>query len=154
MGRKRKKWKKRKKWATIELTGWNVEEYTEALSIGRAELLEAFRWDQLSPSCSSVFNRSATSSSLSLIPITISIKSTVTSLCLPIYVFIFVVHYDLSLCVCRLFRMQRSLLRPLLTRRGFSTRSSEKIVASVLFERLPVVIPKIDPVVYAFQEFS
>lgn len=43
--------------------------------------------------------------------------------------------------------------------RGFSTSTSkrggdEKIVASVLFERLPVVIPKIDPVVYAFQEFS
>ncbi|XP_061349828.1 uncharacterized protein LOC133295061 isoform X2 [Gastrolobium bilobum] len=50
--------------------------------------------------------------------------------------------------------MKMSLIRPLLlTRRGFST-SSEKIVASVLFERLPVVIPKIDPVVYAFQEFS
>lgn len=49
--------------------------------------------------------------------------------------------------------MQRSLVRPFLTRRGFST-SSEKIVASVLFERLPVVVPKIDPVVYAFQEFS
>ncbi|KAG5251753.1 39S ribosomal protein [Salix suchowensis] len=31
---------------------------------------------------------------------------------------------------------------------------SVKIVASVLFERLPVVIPKIDPVVYAFTEFS
>lgn len=27
-------------------------------------------------------------------------------------------------------------------------------MASVLFERLPVVVPKIDPVVYAFQEFS
>ncbi|KAK9157184.1 hypothetical protein Scep_003758 [Stephania cephalantha] len=38
--------------------------------------------------------------------------------------------------------------------RRFSTTSSESIVASVLFERLPVVIPKIDPVVYAFQEFS
>ncbi|OMO94501.1 Ribosomal protein L46 [Corchorus capsularis] len=38
--------------------------------------------------------------------------------------------------------------------RGFSTTSSEKIVASILFERLPVVIPKIDRVVYAFQEFS
>jgi large subunit ribosomal protein L46 len=38
--------------------------------------------------------------------------------------------------------------------RGFSTLTSDKIVASVLFERLPVVIPKIDPVVYAFQEFS
>ncbi|KAF5736556.1 Decoy isoform 1 [Tripterygium wilfordii] len=52
--------------------------------------------------------------------------------------------------------MQRtltSLARSLIARRGFST-NSEKIVASVLFERLPVVIPKIDPVVYAFQEFS
>ncbi|GER45214.1 39S ribosomal protein L46 [Striga asiatica] len=43
--------------------------------------------------------------------------------------------------------------------RLFSTSASktagdEKIVAAVLFERLPVVIPKIDPVVYAFQEFS
>ncbi|KAG4938117.1 hypothetical protein JHK86_044258 [Glycine max] len=51
------------------------------------------------------------------------------------------------------FRMKMSLVWPLLTRRGFST-SSENLVASVLFERLPVVIPKIDPVVYAFQEFS
>ncbi|KAG5005668.1 hypothetical protein JHK85_024210 [Glycine max] len=50
-------------------------------------------------------------------------------------------------------RMKMSLVRPLLTKRGFST-SSENLVASVLFERLPVVIPKIDPVVYAFQEFS
>ncbi|KAF5464359.1 hypothetical protein F2P56_014440 [Juglans regia] len=52
--------------------------------------------------------------------------------------------------------MQRSLTslaRPLVIARGFCT-SPEKIVASVLFERLPVVIPKIDPVVYAFQEFS
>ncbi|XP_045794910.1 54S ribosomal protein L17, mitochondrial-like [Trifolium pratense] len=50
-----------------------------------------------------------------------------------------------------------SLVRPLLTRRrrGFSTATtSDKMVASVLFERLPVVIPKIDPIVYAFQEFS
>lgn len=40
--------------------------------------------------------------------------------------------------------------------RAFSTSvSSDKgVVASVLFERLPVVVPKIDPVVYAFQEFS
>ncbi|KAL8495101.1 hypothetical protein ACS0TY_019315 [Phlomoides rotata] len=43
--------------------------------------------------------------------------------------------------------------------RGFCTSTSksggdEKIVASVLFERLPVVVSKIDPVVYAFQEFS
>ncbi|KAG6405043.1 hypothetical protein SASPL_132625 [Salvia splendens] len=50
----------------------------------------------------------------------------------------------------------RLLARPLLTAaRAFSTSpSGEKIVASVLFERLPVVIPKIDPVVYAFHEFS
>lgn len=53
------------------------------------------------------------------------------------------------------FRMQRSfsLAGQLVKTRGFST-NSEKIVASVLFERLPVVIPKIDPVVYAFQEFQ
>lgn len=50
-------------------------------------------------------------------------------------------------------RSLTSLVRPLTATRGFST-NSEKIVASVLFERLPVVIPKIDPVVYAFQEFS
>ncbi|KAG8391884.1 hypothetical protein BUALT_Bualt01G0233300 [Buddleja alternifolia] len=53
-------------------------------------------------------------------------------------------------------RLGRSLLT---TARGFCTSTSkigsdEKIVASVLFERLPVVVPKIDPVVYAFQEFS
>ncbi|EEF50594.1 DECOY, putative [Ricinus communis] len=45
------------------------------------------------------------------------------------------------------------LARPVVTTRGFCTKP-EKIVASVLFERLPVVVPKIDPVVYAFQEFS
>ncbi|EEC80450.1 hypothetical protein EE612_033549 [Oryza sativa] len=56
-------------------------------------------------------------------------------------------------------------LRSLLRARGFSSSASPsaataaegddgKIVASVLFERLPVVIPKIHPVVYAFQEFS
>nr|GMC94296.1 39S ribosomal protein L46, mitochondrial [Ipomoea batatas] len=51
--------------------------------------------------------------------------------------------------------MQRRLSLSLLAKRGFSTSSSrDKIVASVLFERLPVVVPKIDPVVYAFQEFS
>ncbi|KAK8504151.1 hypothetical protein V6N13_132024 [Hibiscus sabdariffa] len=50
-------------------------------------------------------------------------------------------------------RSLTSLVRPLAVARGFST-SSEKIVASVLFERLPVIIPKLDPVVYAFQEFS
>ncbi|PSS03995.1 39S ribosomal protein [Actinidia chinensis var. chinensis] len=53
--------------------------------------------------------------------------------------------------------MQRSattLSRSLMATRGFCTSNSDKIVASVLFERLPVVIPKIDPVVYAFQEFS
>ncbi|XP_057499411.1 uncharacterized protein LOC130783682 [Actinidia eriantha] len=44
--------------------------------------------------------------------------------------------------------------RSLKAARGFCTSNSDKIVASVLFERLPVVIPKIDPVVYAFQEFS
>ncbi|KAG8653502.1 39S ribosomal protein L46, mitochondrial isoform X2 [Manihot esculenta] len=52
--------------------------------------------------------------------------------------------------------MRRSVMRvahSLFTTRGLSTQP-EKIVASVLFERLPVVIPKIDPVVYAFQEFS
>ncbi|XP_039043616.1 54S ribosomal protein L17, mitochondrial-like [Hibiscus syriacus] len=47
----------------------------------------------------------------------------------------------------------KSLVRPLVGERGFST-ISEKIVASVLLERLPVVISKLDPVVYAFQEFS
>ncbi|MBA0826610.1 hypothetical protein Goarm_011439, partial [Gossypium armourianum] len=47
--------------------------------------------------------------------------------------------------------MHRSLVRPFMGARGFSS-TSEKIVASVLFERLPVVIPKLDPVVYAFQE--
>lgn len=46
-----------------------------------------------------------------------------------------------------------SLALSLVTKRGFCTKP-EKIVASVLFERLPVVIPKIDPVVYAFTEFS
>ncbi|XP_031111310.1 39S ribosomal protein L46, mitochondrial [Ipomoea triloba] len=51
--------------------------------------------------------------------------------------------------------MRRCLGLALLAKRGFSTSSSgDKIVASVLFERLPVVVPKIDPVVYAFQEFS
>uniref|UniRef100_A0A2N9FTY0 Large ribosomal subunit protein mL46 n=1 Tax=Fagus sylvatica TaxID=28930 RepID=A0A2N9FTY0_FAGSY len=48
--------------------------------------------------------------------------------------------------------MQRSL-NSLVKARGFCTKP-DKIVASVLFKRLPVVIPKIDPVVYAFQEFS
>ncbi|KAK3010191.1 hypothetical protein RJ639_011942 [Escallonia herrerae] len=53
--------------------------------------------------------------------------------------------------------MQRSCTKlacSLVPARGFCTSNSDKIVASVLFERLPVVIPKIDPVVYAFQEFS
>ncbi|XP_065859764.1 uncharacterized protein [Euphorbia lathyris] len=52
--------------------------------------------------------------------------------------------------------MRRSIssaVRPLITARRFCTKP-EKIVATVLFERLPVVVPKIDPVVYAFQEFS
>lgn len=54
-------------------------------------------------------------------------------------------------------RALNALLRPSLlssTARGFSSSTADKIVASVLFERLPVVIPKIDPVVFAFQEFS
>ncbi|VFQ83004.1 unnamed protein product [Cuscuta campestris] len=51
--------------------------------------------------------------------------------------------------------MQRYFGLSLLAKRAFSTSSSgDKVVASVLFERLPVVVPKIDPVVYAFQEFS
>lgn len=56
--------------------------------------------------------------------------------------------------------MQRRCTTPLMhSLRSFSSSSSntinsDKIVASVLFERLPVVIPKIDPVIYAFQEFS
>ncbi|KAL0919462.1 hypothetical protein M5K25_011557 [Dendrobium thyrsiflorum] len=54
-------------------------------------------------------------------------------------------------------RSATSLLRSLASRPFSSpatSASQEKIVAAVLFERLPVVIPKIDPVVYAFQEFS
>ncbi|GAA0150046.1 ribosomal protein [Lithospermum erythrorhizon] len=35
-----------------------------------------------------------------------------------------------------------------------NNNTNEKLIASVLFERLPVVIPKIDPAIYAFQEFS
>ncbi|GMI85902.1 DECOY [Hibiscus trionum] len=50
-------------------------------------------------------------------------------------------------------RSLTSLVRPPAVARGFST-SSDKIAASVLFERLPVVVPKLDPAVYAFQEFS
>ncbi|KAI4371167.1 hypothetical protein MLD38_019433 [Melastoma candidum] len=50
-------------------------------------------------------------------------------------------------------RIQLPFRRALSTAAAESS-SSEKIVASVLFERLPVVVPKIDPVVYAFQEFS
>ncbi|KAL4563792.1 hypothetical protein LXL04_027838 [Taraxacum kok-saghyz] len=46
-------------------------------------------------------------------------------------------------------RSCRSLSRFLASNRGFCTTSkgsgNDKIVASVLFERLPVVIPKIDP---------
>ncbi|KAI4975468.1 hypothetical protein ZWY2020_049075 [Hordeum vulgare] len=55
-------------------------------------------------------------------------------------------------------------LRSLRWPRGFSSSSAPaatakegadgKVVAAVVFERLPVVIPKIHPVVYAFQEFS
>ncbi|XP_076917198.1 uncharacterized protein LOC143577170 [Bidens hawaiensis] len=48
-----------------------------------------------------------------------------------------------------------ALSRLLASNRVFSTSTKdEKIVASVLFERLPVIIPQVDPVVYAFQEFS
>uniref|UniRef100_A0A7N0SWH6 Large ribosomal subunit protein mL46 n=1 Tax=Kalanchoe fedtschenkoi TaxID=63787 RepID=A0A7N0SWH6_KALFE len=51
-----------------------------------------------------------------------------------------------------------TVARSAAARRGFSSSASssseEKIVAAVLFERLPVVIPKIEPIVYAFQEFS
>ncbi|KAH0678406.1 hypothetical protein KY284_019491 [Solanum tuberosum] len=44
--------------------------------------------------------------------------------------------------------------RSAIGKRWFSSSNNDKIVASVLFERLPVVVPKIDPTVYAFQEFS
>ncbi|XP_009784201.1 uncharacterized protein LOC107789156 [Nicotiana tabacum] len=44
--------------------------------------------------------------------------------------------------------------RSMTCKRWFSSLNNDKIVASVLFERLPVVVPKIDPTVYAFQEFS
>ncbi|XP_059295536.1 uncharacterized protein LOC132048864 [Lycium ferocissimum] len=53
--------------------------------------------------------------------------------------------------------MQRwcsSIGRSVQCKRWFSSSNTDKIVASVLFERLPVVVPKIDPTVYAFQEFS
>ncbi|CAO2827374.1 unnamed protein product [Amaranthus hypochondriacus] len=52
--------------------------------------------------------------------------------------------------------MHRRCTTPLMNSiRSFSSDStSDKIVASVLFERLPVVIPQIDPIIYAFQEFS
>ncbi|GAB2278399.1 hypothetical protein Dimus_013083 [Dionaea muscipula] len=53
-------------------------------------------------------------------------------------------------------RIYSQLIRSAARTRDYCTSSGsgDKIVASVLFERLPVVIPKIDPVVYAFQEFS
>ncbi|OIT07641.1 PREDICTED: 39S ribosomal protein L46, mitochondrial-like [Nicotiana attenuata] len=44
--------------------------------------------------------------------------------------------------------------RSVIGKRWISSLNNDKIVASVLFERLPVVVPKIDPTVYAFQEFS
>eukprot|EP00262_Sarcandra_glabra_P011057 TRINITY_DN26755_c0_g1_i1.p1 TRINITY_DN26755_c0_g1~~TRINITY_DN26755_c0_g1_i1.p1 ORF type:complete len:231 (-),score=36.19 TRINITY_DN26755_c0_g1_i1:277-969(-) len=51
--------------------------------------------------------------------------------------------------------MQKSIsLYRSLKIRGFCTSQSDKIVAAVLFERLPVVTPKIDPAIYAFEEFS
>jgi large subunit ribosomal protein L46 len=50
--------------------------------------------------------------------------------------------------------LSRSVRAPI--RRGFSSSGDkeEKIVSAVLLERLPVVIPKIDPAIYAFNEFS
>ncbi|GAB4847755.1 hypothetical protein Ancab_026817 [Ancistrocladus abbreviatus] len=53
--------------------------------------------------------------------------------------------------------MQRIYSQLIWSRRSYcasSKSNTDKIVASVLFERLPVVVPKIDPVVYDFQEFS
>ncbi|EER99800.3 54S ribosomal protein L17, mitochondrial isoform X2 [Sorghum bicolor] len=58
--------------------------------------------------------------------------------------------------------MASLLLRSLRRARGFSSSATSaakeggdgKLVATVMFERLPVVIPKIHPAVYAFQEFS
>uniref|UniRef100_M1ATL4 DECOY n=1 Tax=Solanum tuberosum TaxID=4113 RepID=M1ATL4_SOLTU len=44
--------------------------------------------------------------------------------------------------------------RSAIGKRWFSSSNNDKIVASVLFERLPVVVPTINPTVYAFQEFS
>ncbi|XP_009610439.1 uncharacterized protein [Nicotiana tomentosiformis] len=51
-------------------------------------------------------------------------------------------------------RWRTSASRSMICKRWFSSLNNDKIVASVLFERLPVVVPKIDPTVYAFQEFS
>ncbi|PHT38741.1 hypothetical protein CQW23_22314 [Capsicum baccatum] len=51
-------------------------------------------------------------------------------------------------------RYRSSAGRSMICKRWFSSSNNAKIVASVLFERLPVVVPKIDPTVYAFQEFS
>lgn len=51
----------------------------------------------------------------------------------------------------------QELLKPLsrsLLTRSYCTSKSDTIVAAVLFERLPVVVEKIDPIVYAFEEFS
>ncbi|THU47609.1 hypothetical protein C4D60_Mb09t17410 [Musa balbisiana] len=67
---------------------------------------------------------------------------------------------------CEAGEMLRSSASSLLRPRRFSSLAdgsfggdasssvSEKIAVAVLFERLPVVIPKTDPVVYAFQELS
>ncbi|XP_051136369.1 uncharacterized protein LOC127255009 [Andrographis paniculata] len=51
-------------------------------------------------------------------------------------------------------RLGRAFLARFSTSAPTKSGGNEKIIASVLFERLPVVVPKIDPVVYAFQEFS
>lgn len=42
------------------------------------------------------------------------------------------------------------------SKRGFcsSPTTHDKLVASVLFERLPVIIPKMEPIVYAFKEYT
>ncbi|GAB4847751.1 hypothetical protein Ancab_026813 [Ancistrocladus abbreviatus] len=61
------------------------------------------------------------------------------------------------LLIIGFYKMQRIYSQLIWSRRSYcasSNSNNDKIVASVLFERLPGVVPKIDPVVYAFQEFS
>jgi hypothetical protein len=43
---------------------------------------------------------------------------------------------------------------PVAAKTAAAKEDDGKVMASVLLERLPVVIPKIHPVIYAFQEFS